>query len=407
MLPCGRGSGKTTNCRREVVLNCLKPEPQGRTSLYLCSAPTQDHANELWWDHLLGLIPPDWVKEARLSKHRIIVVAPGGVESHIYVAGLDRPKRVEGKQYRAVWIDETSDIKPGAVERSILPALSDFQGRLSLLGVPKRYAQNGPDYKVWCEKGFDENEPDYQTFHWSSADIISPAELEIARKALSAEDFQEQYGGEWLAVGGACFYNYKKEEHVKPVQYDPTRPILVGCDFNVSPMSWVLTQTDGRQCFVFDEISIKNTNTKATLDLLYGKYGLHKGGWRWFGDPAGNARHTSASASDWATILNDQRFKGQPCVGEKAPPVRDRLASCNALLRNAAGQSRCTIDPRCQMLIQDLDTRGIDSTGLPNDRPGGMIGHMSDAWGYLVHALWPSTVVGTPGAPQFHDSKMW
>jgi hypothetical protein len=408
MLPCGRQSGKSELCKREVVLNVPKVNPLGKTNILLCLAPTYTQAKQLWWQDLKDLIPPSWIRKVRDSD-LVIECEAFGVRTDIKVAGFDVPKRLEGPAYSQVWVDEFADVKPDAFDTALRPAMTTYKARVTFLGVPKRYGSNGSRYRKLCEWGFDPAFPNYETFTWPSWDIRDPEEIEEIKRTTDDATFQEQYGAAWLTAGGTCFFNFEPETHVQSVKYDPNKPILVGADFNVDPMARVLAQTDGKHLWVFGELFLNNTNTKATQDVLYAKYGRHKGGWHFFGDPAGRARHTSASASDWTQIMNDQRFRPvQFNVPEAAPPVRDRLASCNALLRNAAGQSRCTIDPSCTFLIEDLKNRGIDSNGLPNDPKGGTIGHLTDAWGYMIHALWPSTLVAVNHAPQFHeDVKAW
>ena len=72
------------------------------------------------------------------------------------------------------------------------------------------------------------------------------------------------------------------------------------------------------------------------------------------------------------------------------PPVRDRLSSTNALLRNAAGRTRLWVDPCCTHLHLDFEMRSTDKSGHPDDV--GDVGHITDATGYVVHMIYPARV---------------
>ena len=59
-LDCGRGSGKTELAKRRLVLGLLEPKKL-RPSRYFYGAPTEGQAKRIAWEHLLRLIPKDWI----------------------------------------------------------------------------------------------------------------------------------------------------------------------------------------------------------------------------------------------------------------------------------------------------------------------------------------------------------
>jgi hypothetical protein len=157
-------------------------------------------------------------------------------------------------------------------------------------------------------------------------------------------------------------------------------------------MCWVLAQQHGNELVVFDEIKLRNTNTQKTLDHLYKKHGEHMGGWGFYGDATGRHKRTSAVSTDYIQIRNDRRFD-VPRVKEikypqKNPSLLNRFAACNALFKNAKGEVRCRIHPRCVGLIRDLQVRAYEEgTRFPDDALD--VGHFSDALGYLIYKLFP------------------
>lgn len=406
-IKAGRGSGKTTIGLRRLVR--FLPVQRGHQFVhrYAYLGPTREQAKKVAWETLKSLVPPTWLDGRPSESHLVIKIAiryaTGIHRAELHVIGMDKPQRFEGKQWDGVFEDEASDQRPN-IHLSIRPALSERAGWWWKGGVPKRQGVGARQFNKFYERGVS-GDKGYASFTWPSSDILTSDEVEQAKQDLDEKDYAEQYDAESVSASGAAFHAFGKDSHVRQCIYDPTRAIYVGSDFNVSPMAWCLAHKtpDGLGLEVFDEIWLTDTNTQATLDVLWDRYGeTHKGGWFFHGDATAQGRRTAASSSDYAQIKNDQRFKGRVLYPKDQPGVKDRLSSCNALLRNAAGVVRCWIDPRCENLIADLEHRALDETGYPKDagKSGTKEGHMSDGWGYLVHWYWPTTRIRQTVAPK-------
>jgi hypothetical protein len=261
-----------------------------------------------------------------------------------------------------------------------------------MIGVPKRWGPGAADFKrIWEEWG--SKGAGFESYSWPSADILPPEEMHEAARGMDQKDFDEQYGAVWQDTSGLVFYAFDDAQNVdERVSYDPSRPVVVGSDFNVNPMCWVLMQQspeDKKIYHVFDEIFLRNTNTPATLDHLFKRYGAHQGGWLFFGDATARSRNTRATASDYAHITNDRRFVRAKVFYPRAnPPVVERFAATNAMLCNAAGERKLVIHPKCVNLIHDLETRAYEpGTRMPDDHDD--IGHITDALGYPLWRLFP------------------
>jgi hypothetical protein len=393
-MACGRGSGKTEIARRYCVRMLAVRKPWN-DPLYAYCLPTYPQARRVAWNKILGLVPKEWIRKISLQELEIETV----FGSKLIVAGLDAAQRLEGVQYDEIWIDESSDVKPGVFDRSLLPALSHRKGKVTRLGVPKRYGVGAIEFKSFFDKGLPgpNKHPDFESWSWPSADIVSPEEIDAAMEILDIKDFQEQYEASWEKAGGLVYYAFNEEINVlDDIGLDPNRPILVGSDFNVSPMSWVLAQKRDGKIFVFDEIYVKDTNTTATLDLLWRKYGdSTRAGWEFYGDATGRQRKSSASLSDYLLIRGDQRFYPKEIKYPGSNPMRmDRYAAVNAALRNAKGNTRLYVSRRCKRLIKDLKnvafaegTREVDTSDLN-------LTHISDALGYMIYRIMPVRGIG-------------
>jgi hypothetical protein len=385
---CGRGSGKTEIARRRIV-RYLSIEQDEGPAIYFYALPTYQQAKRVAWRPLKALIPDYWLAEEPNEGELTIRTNFG---NSLYVVGLDRPHRIEGEQYSGGVIDESCDQKPEAFNLSILPALSHRNGWCWRIGVPKRAGVGAPEFHEFWRNGAPPGRgAEYESYTWPSSDILTPEQLQWAREHLDARDFAEQYEASWQHVGGLVFYAFNEVLNVSQLHYKTHLPLVIGSDFNVDPMAWVIGQTneDRTQLFILDELFIRNTNTRDTLDTLAKRYSGHQAGFEFFGDATGRARKTAASETDYVQIRNDKRFGGARIFYPNAnPPRHDRFAACNAMFCNAAGQRRLFIDRRCRNLIRDLSTRGYqEGSSEPDDY--GDVGHATDALGYIVHRLFP------------------
>ncbi|HEU0227602.1 MAG TPA: terminase family protein [Arachidicoccus soli] len=439
-VAAGRGSGKTEIARRRVVrfLPVKKPWPD---PVYVYALPTINQAKRLAWDKIIQLIPTDWIKKVNQSDMSIRTI----FGSTLYVLGMDNPQRAEGLQYDGVILDESCDQKPKVFDLSILPALSHRNGWCWRIGVPKRHGIGSRDFKRFYDLGSsnigfvsnnfcdlsdnereetvtdsdlytDESESEriiVESYSWPSSDIIDSDKLTWAKSNLDARDYNEQYNASWESANGAIFYGFidkllPEGNLDSSIRYNPQYPLIIGQDFNVDPMAWIIGQhipandnnngNNGSKIDrfnVIDEIYIRNTNTVASLvelhKIITTKYSpnavVH-----FYGDATARARKTAASYSDYVHIqqfISEGKFKGGRIFFlKKNPRTTDRFAACNAMFCNAKNERRLFIHPQCKHLRQDLQERQYkEGTNEADDY--GDIGHISDALGYPIHRLFP------------------
>jgi hypothetical protein len=382
----GRGSGKTELARRFVALNLSFKRDYD--PIYAYCMPTFAQARKVAWYPLLDLIPSSWIAHNGINKSESSVTTRFG--STLYIVGMDKPHRLEGLQLDGCILDESSDQKPGIFARTIVPMLTHRQGWCWRIGVPKKNGVGRVEYRTFFEQGL---EPDSEiaSFHWKSSEILTPQQLAEVKSQLDPQEYAEQFEAQWIDAGGSVYHNYSRE-NILDVRYDPNKRIIVGCDFNVSPMAWVLCQQrEPNTLQVFDEIFLRDANTQKTLDFLHSRYSSHNSDWTFIGDASARARKTSANRTDYLIIKNDIRFGNKRVLFPgKNPKVQDRVACVNAALCNAAGEYRLHIHPRCKKLLNDfmIVSYKEGKTEVEN-YDGTDIGHTVDALGYAVHKLMP------------------
>lgn len=180
--------------------------------------------------------------------------------------------------------------------------------------------------------------------------------------------------------------------------------IVVGCDFNVGKMCWVIGSEVGGTITMWSELSGRNTNTyrqtEALVELLANARqrlrpwdqtpraealrGVHV-----YSDATGSARKTAATESDHAIL----RGAGALVMSEQSnPPIRDRVYTVELAFRRRA----LVIDTAaCVDLTHALESQGWGHDGLPikGDGEADVSGHV-DALGYLAFGQidWRSTI---------------
>jgi hypothetical protein len=361
-----------------------KPWPD---PLYAYLLPTYPQAKKVAWKKIKQLIPNKW--GCKINESELSITSPQGVT--LYCVGMDKPERIEGLQFDGVVIDEACDHKSTVWGRTVRPALTHRKGWCYMIGVPKRHGPGASMFKEFIRKG-ERGQRNYETYAWASDTVLDSQEIADARADLSEADFNEQMKAAWLDSSGGCYDSFSEKFNVSDkAQYRPEEDIAVCSDFNVDPMAWVLAHKIGNELHVFDEIYMRNTNTQKTLNHLWSEYGnQHKGGWFFFGDASGRARHSSANDSDYLQIYNDTRFGEKVIRYPKAnPAIKDRYSAVNAMLSNADGLRRMFINPRCKNLIRDIQQRSFKPGTTDPDNSDPEAGHITDALGYGVWQMFP------------------
>jgi Terminase large subunit, T4likevirus-type, N-terminal len=240
---------------------------------------------------------------------------------------------------------------------------------------------------------------------WLNAKNLPEGYIRRLKAMYSTRMYQRMVEAKWVTLAsGQVYYAFDRKVHVQAhAEFDPHLPILWTHDFNIGqnkPMSSALCQIrraigkDGwrPELVVFDEIVSDSSDTNDIIaefrargwqDKLKTKHAV------WiYGDASGRAHDTRSRTSDYK-ILADAGFVQQR-VPLSNPPVRDRHNSANALLRNAAGDVRCYIHPRCTTLAKGLETVRTKQ-GAQYVEEQTREAHVSCAWGYLVQAEFSAT----------------
>jgi hypothetical protein len=241
----------------------------------------------------------------------------------------------------------------------------------------------------WAKDLFDlaeEFPEEWASFQFTSIQggNILETEIEAARRTLDTRTFQQEYEASFVNFSGRVFYAFSRAYNLRSFEGNLPREILIGCDFNLDPMSAVVAVKLGNQLQVIDEIKIYGSNTDELVDEI--KTRFPQNSITVFPDPAGSARKTSAGGRTDHTILRAAGFQVKAPHSHNA--VRDGINAVNAKLRSSTGETTLYIDPKCKYVIECLEKQTYKTgTSIPDKESG--FDHMNDALRYLVDYLYP------------------
>ena len=203
-----------------------------------------------------------------------------------------------------------------------------------------------------------------------------PADYLAALKSqYDPEVYKQEVLGHFVNLNtGAVYRMFDATRHVTDLaERTPGNQILYfGNDFNVMPMRAIVAELRGDTLCIFDEIWLADASTYDMADQMLARYG---GGHEVWPDASGSARKSSSVRTDHQ-ILRDQGFTVKS--RKSNPAVRDRYNCINGLLHH----DRILIHPRCKRLIKDLQR-------LTYNNKDDLLGHISDAMGYLAWGKFP------------------
>jgi hypothetical protein len=213
--------------------------------------------------------------------------------------------------------------------------------------------------------------------------------------------YQQEALGEYLNVyAGRVYHAYSEANEFPDLRYVPEAGLCWALDFNVDPMTAIIAQHLNGRIHVLEELFLRNADTIALCerfqqcaDPYLRAYQAANGGAPLpvtvYGDATGEARSTS-SKTDYDLIREFFQGKGQFKVRfdypRANPPVKDRVNSVNAMLKNATGGIRTYVHPGCKELITDFyEVSWKQSDRFELDKVSDKKRtHLSDALGYLV-----------------------
>jgi hypothetical protein len=372
VLITGRRFGKTTLGIREICKSAAKKP--GSINWAVC--PSYRMAKQIWWMELKKKLNElRWIETTNEAELTILLKN----KSVIALKGCDSPDSLRGVGLDFVIFDEFQDSPKQAWTEVIRPTLSDRNGFALFCGTPKGVGS-------WSHELYTRaiTEQDWGAWQYTTIEggNVPMEEIESAKRDLPTKIFEQEYLATFTSYQGRVMdFDYKR--NVVPLDDPHTGVISVGMDFNYNPFCLVIAQVKGKEIHIFDEMHIPGSNTDEVCDEIKARYPNSRV--MVYPDPAARQKRTSAGGKTDFSILINAGFTVK--ARQSHTPVRDRVNAVNAMLKNAAGETKLFVDPKCKHTIDSLTKLTYKEGTTQIDKNG--YEHQADAVGYLVDYLFP------------------
>jgi phage terminase large subunit len=387
LLMGGSRSGKSLLILHSLIIRAIKVKSRHA----IIRKTFNSLKRSIWNDTLIKVLNMAFPQlKVQFNKTDYILTFPNG--SEIYFIGLDNPKSAEkilGLEVSTLFFNEISELDFSSVQLAItrLAERNDLVKRCWYDMNPN--AKNSWAYYLFL-KGLNpsDNEPlvnpeDYGYFQINPIDNTENIDENYLRllESMPEKERLRFLHGEFTDSGnGAVYYAFTRDNNVQ--EFNEAYRIgqcRVGLDFNVQPMTGVISYHVNGIFYIWDEAFLENSDTFKMVDHLKAKKYIGT----IYPDSTGNNRKTSGKSDH--LILKEAGFAVN---FTRNPFVTDRTNNINRLLRDG----KIIIHPRCKKLINDLEkvTWKNDELDQKTDK---MLTHISDALGYLCWAIDPLTAI--------------
>ena len=346
-------------------------------------APTFKMAKEIVWGTLKEMLNKfNWIEDINETTMTITIRK---TNSTISLKGADNYDSLRGTGLDFLILDEFADIDKRTWFEVLRASISDRLGHVLFCGTPKGYGNWS--YEMYLKGKQDDDWESYQ-YTTIQGGMVTKEEIEQAKQDIDIRTFRQEFEGTFENYAGAVYYNFHPVDNViKPKEIDWSKPLHLGIDFNVDPMSACVAQIEKEKVYFIDEIVIYGSNTDELVQEIRDRYGS-KAQIICYPDPASRQRKTSAGGRTDLSILQNAGFKVK--VKYKHPAIRDRVNAVNSRLKDSNGVRHIFVSQSCKTLIKGLQRQIYkENTNIPDKEDG--FDHMNDALGYMIDYLKPLT----------------
>jgi PBSX family phage terminase large subunit len=402
----GYGSGKTFCGSLLGILFCLKYP--GVTGLVGAQTYTllRDTTLKQYFEHLDNMGFVEGYHYEYQKSEEILKFKNG---SEILFRHLQEPNKLKSLNLAFVELEEMSDTPESTFKMLISRLRQNIKPEWKENGFKYRlFGHTNPESsKGWIYKYFVEEKPDnYRLIQAPTTQnkFLEPDYVESMKELYDEEYYRINVLGEFGDYTSGLVVKNFSNENIAELHYQPDLPLHLTFDFNVDPMSCILAHVAGGKVFYFDEFILENTTTQGTMEEVLKKYPAHKSEIIVNGDASGDNRSTQSEVSNYVIIRNalkrhypNNKIKFD--LRPYNPPIKNRIASFNAMVCNHNGERKILIDKRCKWLLYNIYNLkykvGSDVVDVPTysqiktENNLKYLEHPFDAASYLVEYYFP------------------
>lgn len=216
IVVAGRRCGKTEFAAWRLIVNALS---DGRDGHRFYVAPTQAQARDVMWKKLMSLAS-GVVKSSHINNLEITFING----QTISLKGADRPETMRGVKLADLVIDEYGDMKPYVLEEILMPAMTDLDAPMLLIGSPMG---RNHFYETYTKAKLGDD-PDWGAWHFTSYDnpYLDQKILEKRKRTMSSYAFRQEFMASFEARGSEVFH----EDWVKFSEKEPEGQYYIAVD---------------------------------------------------------------------------------------------------------------------------------------------------------------------------------
>ena len=323
VLISGRRFGKTYLCITEMMKFATKPNQ----NIWYCT-PTFKMGRDIVWSSLKQILSNfNWIDDINETNLSVKIRKSNSI---ISIKGCENFDNLRGTGINFLILDEFADIPEKAWTEVLRASVADTQGHVLFTGSPRGFGNWS--YRMFQKGNQDE---DWDSFKYTTLEggRVTKKEIESAKQDLDIRTFRQEFEASFETYAGAVYYNFDPVESLADKIIDWKKPLHIGLDFNVDPMSAVVSQIHNGKIYVVDEIVIYSSNTDEMCQEIRDRYGT-KVPIFVYPDPACKQRKTSAGGKTDLSILQNAGFHCK--VKHKHTPIRDRVNNVNSRLKSAS-----------------------------------------------------------------------
>ena len=341
-LSAGYGAGKT----RSLCAMALKLMAQNVGFIGAILEPTGPLLRDIWqtdFDQFLEHYEIPYSFRASPLPEYVVHLKEG--DCKLLCRSFENWSRIIGLNLAFCLADEIDVVSPTICDK----AFPKILGRLRAGNVRQFCAASTPEGFRWLYNTFGTDEArertDRELIKMRSEDNphLPQDFLERMRANYDPSMLAAYLNGEFVNLTtGMVYSRFTREQNVTNIKPDiGLEPLRIGIDFNIQNTNAVIGIVQDQKLLIFDEISAAY-DTDSLAQTIKSRYPMNK--IYVYPDASGGNRSTNASQTD-IEILSGYGFSNQS--PRSNPPVRDRVASVQALLCNGKGESRLQIHASC------------------------------------------------------------
>jgi len=196
VIVAGRRCGKSEFVVLQMLFRALTDGLDG-SRFYV--APTAGQARDAVWSKFLKL-GQGVISKSHINNLEITLVNG----QSIVLKGADRPETMRGVKLADVAIDEYADMKPYVLEEILMPAMTDLDAPLTIIGSPMG---RNHFYDLYQSIELGEEDEEWASWHFTSYDnpMLNLNSIAKRKKKMSSHAFRQEFMASFEAQGSEIF----------------------------------------------------------------------------------------------------------------------------------------------------------------------------------------------------------